>query len=134
MNGRTHARRAIAPAVLAALLAACSDGTSPGIQPEINNLPDTFQYQVTAMQNYTHSDSYDWQNTGTQANVDQSTTVTGGTATLVILDADGTQVYERSLAENGSFTSTAGSAGTWTVTVVYADADATVNFRVQKRT
>jgi len=94
MNGRTHARRAIAPAVLAALLAACSDGTSPGIQPEINNLPDTFQYQVTAMQNYTHSDSYDWQNTGTQANVDQSTTVT----------------------------------------VVYADADATVNFRVQKRT
>jgi hypothetical protein len=125
---------AVALAVVLVSLAACSDTTSPGIQPEINNLPDNFQYQVTDVRNYTHTDSYPWQNTGTQANVNQSTTVTGGTATLAILDADGTEVYNRSLAENGTFTTAGGASGTWTVRVIYVEANANVNFRVQKST
>ena len=119
-------------AVVLASLAACSDSTSPGIQPEISNVPDNFQYQVTDVRNYTHTDSYDWQNTGTQANVDQSTTVTGGTATLAILDANGAEVYNRSLAENGTFTTAGGASGAWTIRVIYVEAVATVNFRVQK--
>jgi hypothetical protein len=111
-----------------------SDPVSPGVQPEISNLVDSFQYQVTDIRNYTHTDSYSWHNTGTQANVDQSAAVTAGAASLVLLDADGTQVYSRSLADNGSFTSAAGTTGTWTIRVTYQDASATVNFRVQKTT
>jgi hypothetical protein len=120
---------------LALLAAGCgNDPVSPGVQPEISNLVDNFQYQVTDIRNYTHTDSYSWQNAGTQANVDQSATLTAGAASLVVLDADGTQVYSRSLADNGSFTSAAGTTGTWTIRVTYQSASATVNFRVQKTT
>jgi len=120
---------------LAICVAGCgSDPVSPGVQPEITNLVDNFQYQVTDIRNYTHTDSYSWDNTGTQATVDQSATVTAGAASLVVLDASGTQVYSRSLADNGSFTSAAGTAGTWTIRVVYESAGATVNFRAQKTT
>ena len=55
-------------------------------------------------------------------------------ATLVVLDADGEQVYTRSLAENGTFVTAAGAAGSWTIRVTYSAASATVNFRVQKTT
>ena len=121
--------------LVTALVAACNDNpASPGVQPEIANLVDNFQYQVTDVRNYTHVDSYVWQNTGAIANVNQSTTVTGGSATLVVLDADGVEVYSRSLADNGTFVSASGTAGSWTVRVTYSAASATINFRVQKAT
>jgi hypothetical protein len=85
-------------------LGGCSDSpAAPGIQPEIINQPGNFEYQVSDVQGYTGTLSYNWQNSGVQANVDQSTTVSGGSVTLRILDATGAQVYSRSLAENGSF-------------------------------
>jgi hypothetical protein len=72
------------------------------------------------------------QNTGTTATINQSAAFTSGSATLVLHDANGVQVYNRSLADNGTFSSDAGTAGTWTVRVIYNTADATVNFRLDK--
>ena len=117
-------------------LSACSDSpTSPGVQPQITNLTDDFAYQVTDVQNYSSVDNYAWQNTGTDASVDHSTSVTSGSATLVILDGAGTQVYSRSLDESGSFPTGTGVAGTWTIRIVYsATVSPAVNFRVQKAT
>lgn len=134
MHASKAVRYLLAMSVCAALVAGCDSSTSPGVNPEIANEPDTFQYQVTDIRNYSHVDNYTWQNTGTAANVNQSTAVTGGSATLVILDADGVQVYSKSLAENGTFVTTAGVAGAWTIRATYASASATVNFRVQKTT
>jgi len=122
----------LASALLGAL--GCGDPTSPGIQPEIVNAPDSFSYQVSAIQDYSATASYPWQNGGTQANVNQACSMTGGVATLVILDANGTQVYSRSLADNGTFTTSSGVAGTWTVRIVYQHTSATVNFRADKTT
>ena len=114
-------------------LAACSDPvTSPGRQPEIINGTDNFQYQISDIRDYSGTQNYSWQNSGTTATVNQSAAISAGTATLVIRDASGTQVYSRSLAENGTFVSAAGAVGTWTVSVTYASVDATVNFRVDK--
>lgn len=115
-------------------LGACSDSpTAPGIQPQIINQADNFEYQVSDVQGFSGTLSYTWQNSGTQANVNQATTVSGGTITLRILDAAGTQVYSRSLSENGTFATAVGQAGAWTVRVVYSSAIApTVNFRAQK--
>ena len=115
-------------------LGACSDSpTGPGIQPQIINQPGNFEYQVSDVQGYTGTISYTWQNNGTQANVNQATTVSGGSVTLRILDASGAQVYSRSLAENGTFATAVGQTGTWTVRVIYSGAIApTVNFRAQK--
>jgi hypothetical protein len=128
-------------AALAAILgtsiwvSACGDSpTSPGIQPQIINQTDNFEYQASDVQGYSGTLSYTWQNTGTTANVNQATTVSGGTVTLVLLDATGAQVYSRSLAENGTFVTSVGQAGAWTVRVLYSGATTTVNFRAQKTT
>jgi len=120
--------------VLGAVVAlACNDSTSPGVQPEIINDPDNFEFQVTDVRGYSNTLSYTWRNTGTEANVNQATTLTAGAVTLVILDADDNQVYSRSLTQNGTFVTAAGTSGDWTIRVVFSDASGTLNFRVQKR-
>lgn len=119
--------------VAAALATGCGESTtSPGTGLEVNNATDTFQYQVTNVRNYSKEITYAWQTTGAVASVNQATTVTAGSVTLVLLDANGTQVYSRSLAENGTYSSSSGVSGTWTIRLTYSNANATVNFRVQK--
>lgn len=108
--------------------------TAPGIQPQIANLPDDFSYQVSSVSNFTGSGTYSWQNSGIAANVNQSTTVSAGTMQLVITDAVGTEVYSRPLTDNGTFVTTNGVAGTWTIRITYSHASGTVNFRGQKKT
>lgn len=115
------------------IVAACSDGAAaPGREPEIVNATDNFQYQISDIQNFSGTYTYSWQNTGTAATVNQSASISSGTATLTLRDANGLLVYTRSLADNGTFSSTAGAAGTWTIRVAYSGVDATVNFRADK--
>lgn len=113
------------------LLAACSDPLAP-FQPEITNVTDSFQFQATGVRKVTWSHDYVWQNTGTTANVDHSSTVTAGAATLTIRDAAGTQVYTSPLNPSGSVTTSAGTSGAWTIRVALVTLDGTLNFRVQK--
>jgi hypothetical protein len=117
----------------AAFLAACSDTTSPGVEPEVTNVTDSFEFQVTNVRNLTDTYSYTWVNTGSQATVNQATTVTAGSVTLTISDADGTQVYSRSLADNGTFVTDIGATGDWTIIVAFSAASGTLNFRVEAR-
>ena len=124
---------ALAAVIGSSGLGACSDSTGPGIQPQIVNVADNFEYQVSDVQGFSGTLSYTWQNSGTSANVNQATTVSGGSVTLVLLDAGGTQVYSRSLADNGTFATATGQSGAWTVRVIYSGATASVvNFRAQK--
>ncbi len=124
-------RRWLAAGVV--LIAACGDGTTaPGREPEIINTTDNFQYQITEIQDFSGTQVYSWENTGTTATVNQSAAVSAGSATLVLRDANGVEVYSRSLADDGTFSSDAGTAGTWSVRVTYNGTDATVNFRLDK--
>ncbi len=138
MENPTLTRLTIAGALATCLaLSGCGNSnppTAPGIQPQIANLTDDFSYQVSSVANFTGTAPYTWQNTGISANINQSTTVSGGNKTLVITDANGTQVYSRSLADNGTFVTADGVAGTWTIRVTYSGASGTVNFRAQKKT
>ena len=100
------------------LLAACGDGaTAPGREPEIINSADNFQYQITGIQDFSGTRVYSWQNTGTTATINQSVAFTSGSAALMLRDANGLEVYNRSLADNGTFSSSAGVAGTWTLRI-----------------
>jgi len=123
--------------VMVMLMAGCSKDTtpvSPGVEPEIVNSTDNFQFQVTAMLNYSGTLNYTWSNTGAEANVDQSASLVSGAATLRLFDHTGSQVYSRDLTQDGSFASNAGTAGSWTVQVEFTAASGTVNFRADKRT
>lgn len=124
-------RRWLAAGVV--LVAACGDSTTaPGREPEIINTTDNFQYQITEIQDFSGTQVFSWVNTGTTATVNQSAAVSAGSATLVLRDANGVEVYSRSLADDGTFSSDAGTAGTWSVRVTYSGAEATVNFRLDK--
>jgi len=118
------------------LVVGCSDSNdpvAPGIEPEIINSLDNFQFQVTAMENYTGTLEYLWDNTGAMADVDQSCQITAGSATLVLLDHGGTEVYSQDLSQGGSYVSGAGMAGTWRIRVVLSGASGTLNFRTDMR-
>lgn len=105
----------------------------PDNQLEVTNATDNFQLQATALDNVSQTLAYSWEMTGTQANVNQSGTVTAGSATLRITDGAGAEVYNGNLAETGTFQTTAGgSAGTWSIQLSLSGASGTVNFRVQK--
>jgi len=124
----------LAAALLLVGVAACDSGNviGPENEPEVTNVADNFQWQVSNLSNVTQTLTYTWQNTGTVANVDQATSPSGGSATLTIRDADGTQVYGRGLSENGTFQTDTGPSGSWTIVVELSGADGTFNFRVQK--
>ena len=118
-------------------LTGCSDDQPvvpvvPGVQPEIINNIDTFEFQVSSVENYTGVWRYDWTTTGTIVNVDQSSAVTGGTVILRILDSNGTEVYSRDLTEGGSFTTEAGTTGQWSLEVGLVNGSGTLNFRTEK--
>jgi hypothetical protein len=106
---------------------------APGIEPEVINAVDNFQFQVTALENYTGTLTYTWANTGTMAKGNHSSAVTSGTTTLVLLDGAGAQVYAEDLAQNGDYFSSVGATGDWTVRVVLTGASGTLNFRVDKQ-
>lgn len=106
------------PALLALAMlavAGCNDATSPRYEPEVTNAANSFEFQVTGLVRVSDALEYQWRNDGTTATINQSTVLSAGTATLTLRDAAGTQVYSRSLTENGTFTSAAGTAGQWRI-------------------
>lgn len=119
---------------LSLVLVNCGGGNvlSPQFQPQVNNVTDNFQFQATGVTKVTQTLNYTWQNTGTAASVNQATTLTAGSATLNIFDASGTQVYTRSLTENGTFATSSGTTGNWRINLVLSNYSGTLNFRVQK--
>ena len=128
--------RFVAPYALAALalLAACETAivSEPVYQPQVINAPNNFAYQVTGLDLFTSDAIYSWVSDGRPASVLQSPTLLTGAVTLFIADATGVQVYQRSLAENGTFLTTAGAPGTWTVRLKFLDASGSATFHLTK--
>ena len=114
------------------LAAGCGSDALAPFQPQINNAPDNFQFQATGLTNVTTTVQYTWSNTGTAATVNHSSTVTGGSATLTIRDANGIQVYSGALVASANPTTSTGVTGNWTVRVDLLNTTGTLNFRVQK--
>lgn len=138
MNQHRWAQSALAfslcATLAAAALTACGSATAPlaAFQPQITNAPDNFQFQATGVTKVTSTSTYPWSNSGTAASVNQATTVTAGSATVTILDQNGAQVYTKDLSANGTFPTSTGVTGSWTIKVVLTNYSGTVNFRAQK--
>ena len=79
--------------VLALAVIACGGDANPigpSNQPEVANLRDTFQFQASNLAGTTQTLSYTWENTGTSANVNQSGTLSSGSAKRSRAAATGT--------------------------------------------
>jgi hypothetical protein len=120
--------------LILALVAGCgndNNNTLAPFQPEVINDADAFQFQVTDAASVTTVVSYTWQNSGTQATVNHSSTISSGSATVTILDAQQTEVYTGGLVASANETTQAGEAGAWTIQVVLMECSGTLNFRVE---
>ena len=119
-------------AVILLVAMACSDANviGPENQLEVANNPGAFEWQVTALNKVTQTLTYSWTNPGTTANVNQASSLGSGSATVRVTEGSGAQVYTRSLSENGTFQTSAGTTGTWTVVVTLDEASGTLNFRL----
>ncbi|HET9798522.1 MAG TPA: hypothetical protein VFP90_11055 [Gemmatimonadaceae bacterium] len=131
---RIRSMRVAASAAIA-LLAACDTALpiEPAVQPQVINLRNDFAFQAASLVDVSGDLLYTFVNDGSAATVDQSPTALTGEATLFVLDGSGVQVYQHSLAENGSFATTTGTPGSWTVRVHFLNAAGGVGFRVQKQ-
>jgi hypothetical protein len=111
---------------------ACQGVNCPQYQLELANQTDSFEFQVTDLIQVTQTLQYTWHTTGAQATINQASQLSAGTARLVLRDAAGTPVYAADLRANGTFRSTTGEAGNWTIQVELTTVSGTLNFRVQK--
>lgn len=131
----TYSLRGVILLMLALVAASCGGDTNPigpANQPEVANLQDNFQFQASNLTETTQTLTYTWPNSGTSANVNQSGTVSSGTATLIIRTPSGQQAYSGDLSQTGTFTTASGSAGNWQIEVRLMNVTGTLNFRVQK--
>ena len=121
----------IAFILLFPVLEACHSSLAP-FEPVINNNTDSFQLKTTAGKDVDTTLTYTWESSFQTANVNQACAITSGWATLVILDANGAQVYSNDLKANGTFATSAGATGSWTIRVNLVKFSGTLNFRVQR--
>jgi hypothetical protein len=118
---------------LMVLLSSCGDDALAPFEPEIANVPDNFQFQATKVSRVSLTRDYTWQNSGSMASVDHSSAITGGSASVTIFDADGTQVYTSALKASGTEDTSVGTSGAWRIRVVLSSVSGTLNFRVQMK-
>ena len=96
--------------ICALAISQCSDNTLAPFQPQVTSATDDFQLQATGVKSRSATLNYSWENTGTRAKINHSTTTSSGTARLIITDAGSTQVYERTLLPSLSDTTTSRDA------------------------
>jgi len=136
MNTITIRTRRVGTALLLVALSACGESSifGPDNQLQVSNNADQFSLQAQTVVDQSGTESYDWVvTTNTAAISHANAALTGGTATVTILDADGTQVYTASLSEasNGNSVSDVGVIGTWTVIITMTNATTDhINFQI----
>lgn len=112
-------------------LTACKKSDTT-FHPQVTNNPDNFTFQASNSTNLSSTYDYSWTNSGQAAQITVNSSVTTGTADVVIYDAANSQVYTGDIQTNGSFMTSTGTAGTWRIHVVLSGANGTVTFNVVK--
>ena len=116
------------------LMVGCSsNSTAPlaAFQPEIVNNADDFQFQATDVTNVSTQIAYDWSNSGTQATVNHSSAITGGSASVMLYDHNDSLVYSSGLVASLNEASSVGTPGSWRLVVTLTNCTGTLNFRAQ---
>jgi hypothetical protein len=118
--------------VLSVLIGGCSSTSLAPFEPQIGNNQDSFQLQATNVSNVSTTLVYSWNNSGTRATINHSTTTSAGTTLLVIKDATGTTVYSKALSPSLNEPTAVGTTGTWSISLTLTNYSGTLNFRAEK--
>lgn len=136
MTGRRFLYISLLVAALTAPLSAgcgSNDLDPRGPRPNVINSVDNFAFHVATVRSQTRVYEYDWTITGAQADIDQSSAISGGRATLTIYDGSGQEVYVGDLGGKGAFVTAAGEPGEWKISITLNDATGQFTFQVKKR-
>lgn len=127
--------RRIAPlgALLLVLLAGCRarNPYAPGTQMNVTNATDNLQFQLLAISDLSTTLTYDWVHSADSASLSISPSPSSGTALITIEDANGTQIFNHSLLEGGTFTVASAGSGDWTVRVILGGFNGNLGFHLQ---
>ena len=128
------ARASVVRAVVVAVAAAVGcGGDDPALfLPQVSNNVNDFQLLAPQVSGVTFTAEYPWRIQGSVAEVHQSSLITGGTATLAIVDSFGTEVYQASLADTGLFVTQNGAAGRWTISLILNNASGAIGVSVRR--
>lgn len=131
---KTVIKIALFSSVIAVMVTGACSKNNPleAFEPEIVNNVDAFEFQATDLENVSFTHNYSWQNTGAAATINHSSAVAEGSATIIIYDANNTEVYSSALLASANEETATGNPGTWTVRVVLNNAAGTLNFRIEK--
>ncbi len=125
--------RAFVIAASLLLVAGCTSANllGPANDLQLVNESGTFEWQASTLEEVSQELRYTWTNPGTMANVNQSSSLASGSASLTVTDAAGTRVFFGSLGQNGTFSTSVGATGPWTVTVTLDKVTGDLNFRLE---
>lgn len=142
MKGFTMKKNAFTMLIGVLMLVAligCSDDNNPtntlaNFQPEIVNNTDSFEFQATDVADITGTVFYNWDNTGSIATINHSSTIDQGTAIVTVYDENYNQVYTSGLSASLNENTQQGTPGVWHVKVELTNMSGTLNFRLEKYT
>ena len=118
--------------ILLILCGGCNNNSLAPFEPEIGNNQDSFQFQATHVSNVSTTYVFSWNNSGTRATINHSTTTTKGATLLAIKDATGTTVYSKALVPSLNEPTAVGVAGSWSISLTLTNFSGTLNFRAEK--
>jgi len=118
--------------LMLALVAGCANELGPENEREVVNVPDRFSYSITNLEEISDAERFEWQNTGTTAEIEILQGITRGNALLSVQDAAGTVLYRDDIADGNDTVTEAGVAGTWIIEVSFDGTSGAFSFTVAR--
>jgi len=129
---RGRARWLALGVLLAGAAGACASDPTRGVQIEVRNDTDNFQFHATALSQGSDLRSYTWQNSGTRATLDVTIQGSAGSVHLEVRDGANSVVYNADLPATLVTPTAVGIAGGWRVTVSMTGFTGTIALLVTK--
>lgn len=118
--------------LLLALVAGCANEVGPANERVVVNFPDRFSYSINNLDEISDSERFEWENTGTRAEIEILQGISQGGALLSVQDAAGTILYRDDIADGNDTVTEEDVAGTWIIEVGFDGTSGAFSFTVSK--
>ena len=118
--------------LLLAVVAGCANEVGPENERVVVNVPDRFSYSINNLDEISDAERFEWENTGTRAEIEILQGISRGAALLSVQDAAGTVLYRDDIADGNDTVTEEGVAGTWIIEVSFDGTSGAFSFIVSR--